>query len=930
MAGRLGPVFVSYAHQGTGSQYLDLCRKVVDLAGLDLDIWTDQRIESGDQWQQEIELALASCSAALLLIDIDFLLSHYVTRKELPKLFTAAAGVAAAVGGESFASRIPLIPILVEECPYDQKLPWLNHLQLEPEQSLRNRIDTRTAGAGRFLTLDQLSKPQLASFMTALAKRLGTDVRPRVVVPVRPGTGAAAVNREAEPPIIADESKPYARYLTRGEDLYGNYVNLQINLAHAEFDTYRLEVRQGYRDGFESFGESYCGLVGLHVESATGAADGGINANHPGQEILRVPLSMCADSRVPAGNVNECITRARGKARELGLPLQLHIGINANAGELHQIPWETLPLDGDQAAARIQRILFSRTALSAGDDAVEGQTRACDALRVLTVYSDAGTNGAAASDPLQQRPILEAMLESIGSLQPDIRASTDLLRPDADVLLDHLSAGSAYDVLYLACEAEKREHEYYLKLADRDLSRAELVGHFRSAPVPRLLVLVPAHLLAGAPENSDSVHALMHFSALFARLGSASVITSQHAMSAATWNRFLQACFSALAEHGHVPGAVAEARRSSLEGSDWWYPVLISRVKAARLWYRPGFVSDERPEANWESLQSSLANGRFCPIIGPGIHYRLQEARLALAREMADEYDYPLSFAFRINLPAVAQFVRTLEPNKNVFVSKLEKKIRSRLLRLAGLGNSVREELPLHELAYTIALELLKQEPDNPYNILARLPVGLYMTTNLDPFLEAALELVRQNTHRKTDPPIDEVSVFDFSKVDPDRVDIGGSTVLPRTEFEPTHPILVQLFGSYRELGNAAIAEDDYFQFLATFAQRMADVKGPLEGKLGESDLVFLGFKWNSLGFRVLFRALQKYANTMPEESFHIAVQVDPDDDVTIHPDKALEYLRRYFSGRKHLQQARISLYWGSTGDFLKDLESRLLERNGV
>ena len=68
---------------------------------------------------------------------------------------------------------------------------------------------------------------------------------------------------------------------------------------------------------------------------------------------------------------------------------------------------------------------------------------------------------------------------------------------------------------------------------------------------------------------------------------------------------------------------------------------------------------------------------------------------------------------------------------------------------------------------------------------------------------------------------------------------------------------------------------------------------------------------------------MQKYANATPAESFHIAVQVDPDDDDTIHPDKTFEYLRRYFDGRQRLQGARISLYWGSTEDFLRDLESR-------
>ncbi len=55
-----------------------------------LERWDDGRIRAGDLWREEIEKALASAQLALLMVSDDFLASDFVTRSELPQLFTAA------------------------------------------------------------------------------------------------------------------------------------------------------------------------------------------------------------------------------------------------------------------------------------------------------------------------------------------------------------------------------------------------------------------------------------------------------------------------------------------------------------------------------------------------------------------------------------------------------------------------------------------------------------------------------------------------------------------------------------------------------------------------------------------------------------------------------------------------------------------------
>jgi len=57
-----------------------------------LDVWDDTRIDAGQVWLAEIEAALKTADAAILLIGPGFLASSFITDSELPTLLNAAAG----------------------------------------------------------------------------------------------------------------------------------------------------------------------------------------------------------------------------------------------------------------------------------------------------------------------------------------------------------------------------------------------------------------------------------------------------------------------------------------------------------------------------------------------------------------------------------------------------------------------------------------------------------------------------------------------------------------------------------------------------------------------------------------------------------------------------------------------------------------------
>lgn len=889
MAGKRS-VFVSYAHEGKGAAFIKSLKNCIKAIQLDIDIWSDEEISAGDQWFTEITKALDQAFVVILLIDWSFLGSKFVKQVELPHTFSARDRT--------------VIPVLMEPCLYDPILPEVTTRQMEPENSLRQTLDPERKTFSEIISVANLDDTGKANLLTALGKRLlSLASQPPLTYPT------------TEPPPTTPSPRKniwkYRGYLERGDDLSSNYMDLQLNIFHSEFDVYRVELRYSIRQPDENSSLSYYGLVTLPRENAT---------EHSGQPILDALLSDSLHQDSDKIKVSNILSDAISRSRTSNVPLQFRLGIHANAGELHEIDWETLPVTDETPLIHLEDIMFSRMSLSTGMTAVECLTRACKDLNALCVFADDSTGETRISFQSQQE-ILGRMENCVKELATDKTNSASLIKPEKHVFLDELK--KPYDVLYLACEGKKKGNEYYLTFQGKELSRAEISHHFKQVPAPRLVILISANKLAGLEEEQGHNNALLHFAPLFNRAGSASVITCNAINSENTWNSFLSSCFQLLKLHGHVPGAVYEAshKNQNIATENPCSPVLLSRIKASRLWYSPGFVSELTPEDNWLALLNSLNDKRFCPVIGPGIYYRLQQARLEMAREIAYEYGYPLSFSNRINLPKVLQYAQTLR-SKSVTRRNLGEKIRKRWQSI-GRDYILNNTDCLYSLSFDIALQALEAEPTNPYNLLAKLPVGLYLSATLDPFLEAALYLASKSEDGQR-YPIQKHHLFDFSKINAQRQEMKKESKLPVNKFEPSNPLLVQLFGSYKTLNTATITEDEYLDFLVNFNQKMTEIKGPLGGHLNwNSDLIFLGFKWNSLGFRVLFRALKQYAANFPDNTHHIAVQIDPDDDETIQPLKMVEYLRRYFSGKSTGGGAPVSLYWGSTSDFLEKLSSR-------
>lgn len=103
-------VFISYSHEDDA--YLKILRKhlkALQSEGIEMNFWDDTLIKPGEKWLDEIERNLASAKVAILLVSTDFLISDFITKKEIPALLKAAENEGATI-----------IPLVVRPCRFKQ------------------------------------------------------------------------------------------------------------------------------------------------------------------------------------------------------------------------------------------------------------------------------------------------------------------------------------------------------------------------------------------------------------------------------------------------------------------------------------------------------------------------------------------------------------------------------------------------------------------------------------------------------------------------------------------------------------------------------------------------------------------------------------------------------------------------------------------
>ncbi|NTV64022.1 MAG: CHAT domain-containing protein [Oscillochloris sp.] len=605
--------------------------------------------------------------------------------------------------------------------------------------------------------------------------------------------------------------------------------------------------------------------------------------------------------------LREAFEKARASADSLDAAIRLRLAIGPSASELHSVRWETLRDPRDDTAPLLtgEQVLFSRYLSSSDWRPVKLRPRG--GLRSLVVIANPAGLDRAQMAAIDVEGEKARALTSFGDLPTTVVATPGSATLNG--IVSQLREG--FDILYLVCHGSFANGEAQLWLEDEQnqiarVAGKELVNRLRELRErPRLIVLASCQS-AGTGQGHD---ALLAIGPSLAEAGIPAVLAMQGQISMETNAGFMPVFFRELMRDGLIDRAMAVARSQVNQRPDCWMPVLVMRLKSGRIWYVPGFADDKSSFQKWPALVRSIKLGRCTPILGPGLVEPLFGSSREIAQRWADDYTFPLAPHEREDLPQVAQYLSVHQDDqflRDEFTASIRREL---LLQHAALIGAGKEKAPLSELIAAVGTASRAANPHDPHRVLACLKLPLYITTNVDTLLEEALR---------------ELGVEPQSALCPWNDDIERSQQVYDEEPDPEHPLVYHLFGSLEEPNSLVLTEDDYFNYLIGVTSNHELIPDAVRRALADTAMLFLGFRVDDWNFRVLFRSFMRQEGGGRRRKYtHVAAQIDPEEGRTIEPERARSYMESYFGGED------ISIYWGSSEDFIRDLATRLAEGKG-
>jgi hypothetical protein len=646
-----------------------------------------------------------------------------------------------------------------------------------------------------------------------------------------------------------------------------------------------------------------------------------------------------------------CLT-ASGQASQ---ELRPRILIDRSALELNNLRWETmLDLENQYPLSSDPNRPFSRFLSTVDMRRIELRSRGN--LRALVVISSpvelesglslAGRSLAAVDVQAEAQRAIQGMRDeplSQGILSvPELTFLADPARLNvpsegkATLKEIHAQLLHGYDIVFLVAHGamlsddpnnpaspprpyillEKEDGTY-----DRRLGQ-DLINLIASLPLakhPRLFVLascqsggqgkVPTNPTS-EPAGSHDEGALAALGPQLAEAGVPAVLAMQDNVRMSSMAQFTPLFFSQLLQHGQVDKAVAVARQALIhaKADDWWVPALYLRLLGGLLWFNPGFTTKKAFEG-WPGILNSLKKKVCVPILGFGLLEPILGSSREIALSWAENEGYPLDPHSQDDLTRVAQYL-SIKQMRAYPHDQLVDHIQSRLIAEFGLSVDENEERPVEELTSLIADEILK-DPNQPFNILARLPVKIYINANPDNLLELAL---RKNNR----DPLVTYSRWRKPLEDAEAIEASNRSV----EINVNRPLIYQLFGTASRSESLVLTEDDYFEYLMWVNNTNARIPLPEQIITSWRDdaLLFLGFQLEDWSFRALFRSILYGDRRIKRDYPSVAVQLQPGGGY-LNVDSARRYLADTF------RSDQVGIYWGSAEDFLSELNHEAPEK---
>lgn len=604
-------------------------------------------------------------------------------------------------------------------------------------------------------------------------------------------------------------------------------------------------------------------------------------------------------------DLKRAFVNARSNAQSANAPLRVRLFIDYGAPELHGLCWELLQ-DPETGAPLFtgEGILFSRY-LSSSDWHLVTLRPKSD-LKALVAIANPADLGGYQLAPVDVSGELKRAHASLSGI------AITALPGSGSANLNNLAATlrDGYDVLYLVCHGKLVDGAPLLWMEKQDgnvdvTKGADFVARLSELQNrPRLVVL--ASCQSAGVDNRNTGQTLAALGPLLAEAGIPAVIAMQGSVSMETIATFMPVFFHELLRDGQIDRAMAVARGAVRDRPDYWMPVLFMRLRSGRIWYVPGFGGEQDEFKKWPALLSKI-NAEPCrctPILGSGLTENLIGSSREIAQSWAETFHFPMEPSDREELPNVAQFLAATQ-DRDTPHAELKRYLEGAILRRFP---DVPAGAKLDQLIEFIGAQRRRESATEPHRVLASLPFAVYITTNPDTLLESALkeagkspesEICRWNSDLLTLP-----SIYDN---EPDyRPDVN-------------RPLVYHLFGLLSVPDSVVLTEDDYFDYLIGVTSNKDLIPGVVRAALANSALLFLGFQIDGWNFRVLFRSIMNQEGGGRRARYkHVAAQVDLEQGRILDPGRARTYLEDYF------QDVDISIYWGSTQDFVDELAKQL------
>ncbi len=289
-------------------------------------------------------------------------------------------------------------------------------------------------------------------------------------------------------------------------------------------------------------------------------------------------------------------------------------------------------------------------------------------------------------------------------------------------------------------------------------------------------------------------------------------------------------------------------------------------------------------ETDWETLLTRVKGGKCTPFLGAAVNFGILPLGAEIANEWASSFHYPLESCS--DLAKVSQF---LAVNSDA--------TRPKDMMLQKLDES--------QKAFDF------NDADEPLNVLARLPLSVYLTTNYDDLLAQAINHHGNAGGRRA---AIEICRWNRNLASQSTLFRRGSKFTP----SPQTPVVYHLHGHRSIVDSLVLTEDDYLDYLVNMSRDATFLPPRIQESITGSSVIFVGYSLADINFRVLFRGLLGNLEAALGK-LSVAVQL-PYDDAHPNKQKAEEYVTKYFG---KMRGTELRVYWGTARSFARELWTR-------